>query len=101
MDYTNNPSVNKSPDESNYQFLFDLYGEAPERRERDLNFLTDTGDFDDDFLELYMNAVHKIEYVDSQHGVMWKLLHRNAHSEFFSVDLGNNFTVQAHLLLAD
>lgn len=91
--------MNKSPDETNYQFLFDLYGPAPQRR--DLNFLTEEGEFDEEFLERYMNAVHKMEYEDTQHGVMWNLMHRNAHGEFYSTDLGNNYTVQVHVLLAD
>jgi hypothetical protein len=29
MDYTNHPEVNKQPDDSNYQFLYDLYGSVP------------------------------------------------------------------------
>ena len=98
MDYTNNPEANKSPDESNYKFLFELYGPAPQRRE--LKFLTQEGDFDEDFLQRFMNATHKIEYEDTQHGAMWNLLHRNAHGEFYSTDLGDGFEVQAHVLLA-
>lgn len=101
MDYTNNPSVNKSPDESNYEFLLDLYGPVSERRDRDLNFVHDDGDFDEEFLERYMNAAHKMEFEDTQHGIVWNLLHRNAHGEFFSTDLGNNMTLQVHVLLAD
>lgn len=99
MDYTNNPEVNKSPDESNYEFLLELYGPVPQRR--DLNVFQDEGDFDPEFLELYKNTVHKMEYEDLQHGFLWKLLHRNSHGEFLSADLGNNITVVSHVLLAD
>jgi len=99
MDYTNNPSVNKSPDETNYQFLYDLYGPAPQRR--DLSFIQDGGNFDEGFLDLYKKAVHKMEYEDTRHGIMWSVLHRNAHGEFLSADLGNNITVVSHVLLAD
>jgi hypothetical protein len=28
LDYTNNPEVNQSPDESNFNFLVELYGEV-------------------------------------------------------------------------
>jgi hypothetical protein len=31
---------------------------------------------------------------------MWNLLHKNAHGEFYSTDLGEGFEVQAHVLLA-
>lgn len=100
MDYTNNPSVNKSPDEMNYEFLLDLYGPVPQRRDLK-GFLQADGEFDEEFLDLYMSTVHKMEFEDTQHGVIWKLLHTNTHGEFFSADLGNNYTVQVHVLLAD
>jgi len=29
MDYTNNPGTNKHPDSSNFEFLYELYGELP------------------------------------------------------------------------
>lgn len=34
MDYTSNPEANKSPDETNYAFLEDLYGTVKNRRLR-------------------------------------------------------------------
>ena len=105
MDYTNNPQANMSPDESNYQFLYDLYGPAPSRRA--MNFLP-PNDQDDaltnDVLDLYNNALHKMEYDDMQHGSVWNVLHRNARGELYHTDLGihngQNLTLQVHVLLA-
>lgn len=101
MDYTNNPSVNKSPDTGNYEVLLGLYGSATGR-------MLDTFDSNNDgedvvnlpqnLLQRYAEAVTLLENGIDQ---KWTVLEESAYGRAVAIDLGNSFTLHVHMLYAD
>lgn len=127
LDYTTRYEGNKSPDESLYQFLADLYGtvdgsgsveakaaapkggESRERRMKhqradDHRHLFESVKSESRRLEL-LSVWNEIEslvvtgFVGSE-SEGWSLLHRTAYGEAHEIDLGDNYAVQIHLLRA-
>ena len=102
MDYTSNPEANKSPDITNYAFLEDLYGPLRRRRLR-TSELKDMPKMPLDLLLRYDEAILENEHRVQKAKRHWKVTkqHKGKGSEFRSVDLGDGFQVQFHMLLAE
>jgi hypothetical protein len=95
MDYTNNPSVNKSPDTGNYEDLLRLYGSAEGR-------MLDASNEDDDVLphgvrQIYSQAVKRLQDGSEQN---WTLLHETEHGKVLQMDLGNGCELQVDMMFA-
>jgi hypothetical protein len=122
MDYTNNPSVNKQPDESNYRFLEELYGDVPgtgngttaasenvntngggrfrdRRRQRAL--------FDKPIPDWVLATWRSMDEEMNNHsrgserlsaGKNWRMLHESEFGEAHEADIGGGYTIQVHKL---
>jgi hypothetical protein len=102
MDYTSNPSVNKQPAQSNFDFLYSLYGYLPGSVEqqdggnRNLReaipdwVLAKWHEFDEE-LE---NHSHGSE---SRNG--WRLLHESEGVETHEIDIGEGYSIRVRKLL--
>lgn len=116
MDYTNNPSVNKQPDITNFEFLTQLYGTVPgsptlapqttapgsRRHLRQSNVSTKTDPIPDWVMERWRNMEDELEKhahgAESRNG--WRVLHQNDFGEAHEVDIGHGYTIRVHKLLA-
>lgn len=111
MDYTNNPSVNRQPDVTNFQFLADLYGTVPGSAtlppatveptggRRGLSdtevipeWILDKWRLLDDELERHAHGA------EERHG--WRVLHQHALGEAYEVDIGEGYSIRVEKLLA-
>jgi hypothetical protein len=122
MDYSRNFEVSKHPDESNYNYLADLYGVAATRRDRNLlrgskqEETTETTAQSSTsrvsnlnplppHLEQHMHEhVRRLERGLEDHEARhfgWRLLHRTHHGEEHELELGEGFKVRVHMLLAN
>jgi hypothetical protein len=102
MDYTSNPSVNKSPDKGNFETLLGLYGSAGGR-------MLDMSDDDDQYLpyddeELPYDVLHiyrqNMKRLEFGHEQTWTVLHKTKHGRVLQMDLGNAYTLQVEMLHA-
>ena len=125
MDYSRNFEVSKHPDESNYNYLVDLYGLVPSRRrylrrgvgndERPPSLMIDEDSADDvamqqrtepipeHIAEKMQEHVRRLEQGLEDHEARahgWKLLHRSEHGEEHEMALEDGYKVRVHLLLA-
>jgi hypothetical protein len=105
MDYTNNFDANKHPDETNYEFLLDLYGATELRRQRHLKKRIRERSFPklpETIRRTMREAVSKLEQRidDMAHEDGWRLLHRTKHGEAHEMELGEGYKVRVHMLLA-
>lgn len=108
MDYTNNYDANKHPDDTNYEYLVDLYG-ATRGRQRQ-RFLRKTPDssvstpqsFPERPRSKLSEAVSKLErrLDDAAHEDGRRLLHQTEHGEARELELGEGYKVRVHMLLA-
>lgn len=101
-DYTSNPEANKTPDDTNYALLVELYGEVSNRRSvlhskvkvlpkepSDLHFRVE-------------DAMNELENGDILASGRFdaKLLHSNEFAESFIIELEDGFQLQVNKLLA-
>jgi len=117
LDYTNNYKNNKSPDTINYEFLAKLYGTVDGSAQassaveggygRRMNKRGERNLF-----ENVKNEVRRAELVANwqkissqiENGVIpsqhegWRLLHRSSYGEAHEIDLGEDYSLQVHLL---
>lgn len=104
MDYTSNPEANQRPDETNFNRLVELYGEFTSER-RNLAGISGNANRPP-ALSHYENAIEGLlKQSDGIGGVDqdkkyegWNVLHRNEIGTAFEKDLGDGFTLQAHVL---
>jgi hypothetical protein len=120
MDYTNNPQVNKQPDDSNFQFLADLYGNvtgtqsvassevvsdqvASEPGDGRALASQDAADRElpawllSAWRDLIPQIEQQTEATDYHKG--WRVLHSSNFGEAHERDLGQGFTLQVHKLM--
>jgi hypothetical protein len=97
MDYTNNPSVNKSPDTGNFEVLSDLYGLATERMLDTSDNHEDLVDLPTNLLQLYSEALALLANDPEQ---KWTVLEDNPYSRVQEIDLGNDLTLHVDMLYA-
>jgi hypothetical protein len=120
MDYTNNPQVNKQPDDSNFQFLADLYGNVTGTQSvassevvsdqvasepGDGRALASQDAADRELpawlLSAWRDLIPQIEQqtdaTDYHKG--WRVLHSSNFGEAHERDLGQGFTLQVHKLM--
>lgn len=104
MDYTNNYDASKHPDETNYEYMADLYGSAGGRRQRQLVSLRSRiiQGAPKHIKAKIKEVVTKLEQRldDNAHEDGWSLLHRNRHGEEHEMQVGEDYTVRVHMLLA-
>jgi hypothetical protein len=104
MDYTNNYDANKHPDETNYEYMADLYGSAGRRRRRrDLSLRSRIIQGAPKHIKAKIKeVVAKIEQRmdDNAHEDGWLLLHRNQHGEEHEMQVGEGYIVRVQMLLA-
>ena len=107
MDYTNNFDDNKHPDETNYEYLLDLYGAIGLRRNlRHPSMTTSTKtrtSVPEHIRQAMKHEVQKLERrLDNDgHHDGWSLLHRTLHGEAHEKDLGEGYKVRVHMLLSN
>ncbi|CAB9502789.1 expressed unknown protein [Seminavis robusta] len=127
MDYTSSPKNNMQPDETNYQFLADLYGSIestevsspnpanPPQNEnqqddgnrRRLRHVTDTNAIPMDIQSKLQEILPAMENYnvnnDSNNDTppphKWRLLHSSKQGQAHEMDLGHGWKVQMHKLL--
>jgi hypothetical protein len=100
MDYTDNFDFNKHPDDTNYEYLADLYGRTGGRRlRRDPSAVVK---------EIPETIQRKISQVVSKLAMRmdeavqedgWRLLHRSERGVEHELDLGDGYQVRVHMLL--
>ena len=104
MDYTSNFGVNKHPDDTNYEFLVDLYGPSGGRNLRQVqsHVRLTSRDIPTSIRMKMSVAVSKLEKQanapNPEDG--WRLLHRTERGLEQELDLGEGFSVRVHMLLA-
>jgi hypothetical protein len=119
MDYTNNPRVNKQPDETNYRFLEELYGDVPGsgngttassenvngrlRHRRRLHGAL----FNKPIPAWVLSAWRSMDDELNNHargaelsstGKSWRVLHHSEFGEAHETDIGGGYTIQVHKL---
>jgi hypothetical protein len=101
MDYTNNYDANKHPDETNYEYMSDLYGSTGGRRDLSLRSQIIQG-APKHIKARIREVVAKLEQRldDNAHEDGWLLLHRNQHAEEHEMQIGEGYQVRVHMLLA-
>lgn len=108
MDYTSNPEVNKSPDESNFSFLMDLYGPVGGRGRRKLRARrkeTAPREYPDEPADLRLRIDEAVRELENEElftngKFKAKLLHSSEFSEAVRIDLGDGYELQVSKLLA-
>lgn len=135
LDYTNNYSGNSKPDDTNYEYLTELYGtvdgsipagsgiagdgssegaadssaNSPEQnvgnRGRRSLFRAVENEYRRRDLETKWKEIDEIVNDTSRSRRLeavegWRLLHRSLYGEAHEIDLGDNYRVQVHMLLA-
>ena len=106
QDYTSNPEANKSPDDTNYAFLVDLYGEYTNRRamlRSSRSGLRDLPEEPADLHDRVDEAIRELEQgrIFSEGGFEAILLHSSEFSESTLIDLQDGFQLQVNKLLAE
>jgi hypothetical protein len=105
LDYTNNFDENKHPDETNYEFLTELYGLAARRQRRavrrDSSLVSRVKEIPQHVREKMRDVVGKLErrMDKNAHEDGWKLLHRTEHGEEHEMELQDGYKVRVHMLL--
>lgn len=103
MDYTSNPEANMSPDETNFDFLAQLYGSAPARRlssqrpERTESVIPDH--VRAKLRQIVPILENRVDGEEQPEG--WRLLHRSLSSESHAISLGDGWSVQVNKLLVN
>lgn len=124
MDYTNDPEANMQPDETNFQFLAQLYGEVGQTTSSSMSeeSSTDTREndekngerarrlkrrvFDRSNKHVPSSVVSSFESLDRllDNGLAgavearWRKLHDSTHGEVHEIDAGDGFTIRIHVL---
>ena len=109
MDYTSNPQKNEQPDESNFIFLFEMYGQVPGSTPYNSNpddsgnrNLAEPKALPKWLLEARHDAVLALEtqFNGKEHrNNGWQVLHRSSVGEAHEFDLGQGYFLQIHKLL--
>lgn len=105
------------PDESNFLFLADLYGEVPTSASEAVSPQDEKKNQDkggkrllrDDSTEIPQWVMEKWRSLESnlenhahnaERRAGWRLLHENEHGEAHEIDIGGGYRIQVHKLLA-
>lgn len=111
MDYTNNFAYSSHPDNSNYEFLVELYGvvqgsAVARARSRLLRGRTSLysdvqNKMPDHTREEMVRVLAKLEKPMGGSRVEdgWRLLHRNEYSMEHEIDLGDGYKLRSHMLM--
>lgn len=102
-DYTSHPEVNKTPDDTNYAFLAELYGEVSNRRSLLRSNLEPLPNEPPDLRFRVEDAMNELENgaILSSGRFNAKLLHSNEFAESLVIELGDGFQLQVNKLLAN
>jgi hypothetical protein len=107
MDYTNWPEENMHPDESNYKRLASLYGTVGRRRLGNSKETrrTDRRRLPEDLRNVYEDTVAEIELLSTRRslstnaaGSHWVLEEDTSHGSKYSRYLGEDYSIEVHLL---
>ena len=98
LDYTNNPSINISPDTGNFEKLAGLYGLATQR-------MLDSSDNDENVVDLPQSMLHlyseALTSLEDGHDEEWTVVEESTHGRVLEYHLGNDFTLHVSMLHAD
>lgn len=115
LDYTTRYNGNKSPDDTNYDFLNALYGtvggvppteqeeegtgdRALLRRGRSQGLFSELPETRRRELHNQLNELDRIVDASTARPHHWRRLHESTEAAAYEVDLGDSYTVQLHLL---